>query len=204
MNYYLLYFINYLFFALAQFLQIVCCYQFLGFDNVVTLKFKKMKKILLTVAVSATILASCGKSEKQIELEKQQALTAQRDSLKLDSFKRADALAAEKKVEEEKRAVEAKHTAELAAARRSVNRSYSSGGTVTTSSAGVTTTQAKKKGWSDAAKGTAIGAGVGAVTGVLIDKKDGRGAIIGGLTGAGAGYVIGRAEDRKSGRVQKN
>ncbi|WP_293299528.1 YMGG-like glycine zipper-containing protein [Pedobacter sp. UBA4863] len=155
-----------------------------------------MKKILMVAAIGATVLASCGKSEKQVALEKQQALVAYRDSIKLDSFQRAEALA-------EKQRVEAEHQAELAAARRSAARSYSSSNTVTTSSAGVTNTQAQKKGWSSAAKGTAIGAGVGALTGVLIDKKDGRGAIIGGLTGAGAGYVIGRAEDRKSGRVQK-
>ncbi|MDQ8004112.1 MAG: YMGG-like glycine zipper-containing protein [Pedobacter sp.] len=155
-----------------------------------------MKKILMIAAIGATVLASCGKSEKQVALEKQQALAAYRDSIKLDSFRRAE-------VEAEKRRVEERHQAELAAARRSATRSYSSGGgTVTTSSAGVTSTQAQKKGWSDAAKGTAIGAGVGAIGGALIDKKKGRGAIIGGLAGAGAGYAIGRAEDRKSGRVQ--
>ncbi|MNY18343.1 hypothetical protein D3C86_1517190 [compost metagenome] len=60
---------------------------------------------------------------------------------------------------------------------------------------------AKKKGWSQAAKGAVIGAGAGALGGILIDKKDGRGAIIGGVVGAGTGYVIGRAQDRKSGRV---
>ncbi|WP_343532485.1 YMGG-like glycine zipper-containing protein [Pedobacter sp.] len=156
-----------------------------------------MKNILAIVAIGATVLASCGKSDKQIELEKQQAIVKYKDSIKLDSFKRAE-------VEAEKRKVEERHQAELAAARRSASSSYSSGRTVTTSSAGVTTTtQAKKKGWSDAAKGTAIGAGVGALGGILIDKNNARGAIIGGLAGAGAGYAIGRAEDRKSGRVQK-
>jgi hypothetical protein len=155
-----------------------------------------MKKILMIAAIGATVLASCGKSEKQVALEKQQALAAYRDSIKLDSFRRAE-------VEAEKRRVEERHQAELAAARRSATRSYSSGGgTVTTSSAGVTSTQAQKKGWSSAAKGAVIGAGAGALGGVLIDKKDARGAIIGGLAGAGAGYAIGRAEDRKSGRVQ--
>ncbi|MFN0291715.1 YMGG-like glycine zipper-containing protein [Pedobacter helvus] len=154
-----------------------------------------MKKILMIAAIGATVLASCGKSEKQVALEKQQALTAYRDSIKLDSFKRAELAAEKQRVEEQ-------HQAELAAARNSAARSYSSNNTVTTSSGGVTNTQAQKKGWSDAAKGTAIGAGVGAIGGALIDKKSGRGAIIGGLAGAGAGYVIGRAEDRKSGRVQ--
>ena len=73
---------------------------------------------------------------------------------------------------------------------------------MSTSSAGVSTAQNKKKGWSDAAKGTVIGAGVGAVAGGIIGKNA-KGAVIGGLAGAGAGYAIGRAEDRKSGRVQK-
>lgn len=153
-----------------------------------------MKKIFAIVAL-ATVLASCGNSAKEQELAKQQAVAAVKDSLKLDSFKRAE-------VARQQAEVEAKHQAELAAARRSAATTrYSSSGGTTTSSAG-TTTAAKKKGWSDAAKGTAIGAGVGALGGILIDKKDGRGAVIGGLAGAGAGYAIGRAEDRKSGRVQ--
>ena len=153
-----------------------------------------MKKIFAIVAL-ATVLASCSNNAKEQELAKQQAVAAVKDSLKLDSFKRAE-------VARQQAEVEAKHQAELAAARRSATTTrYSSSGGTTTSSAG-TTTAAKKKGWSDAAKGTAIGAGVGALGGILIDKKDGRGAIIGGLAGAGAGYAIGRAEDRKSGRVQ--
>lgn len=156
-----------------------------------------MKKIFVIVAL-ATVLASCSNREKEEALAKQQAVAAIKDSLKLDSFKRAEA-------ENKQRLIEQKHQAELAAARRSASTRYSSGGSATTtSSAGTTTTaaQPQKKGWSSAAKGTAIGAGVGALGGILIDKKDGRGAIIGGLAGAGAGYAIGRAEDRKSGRVQ--
>ena len=106
---------------------------------------------------------------------------------------------------------EAKHQAELAAARAAgarssrSTRSYASTGSSSggsSSSYGGTQPTAKKKGWSAAAKGTAIGAGAGALGGVLLDKKDGRGAIIGGVVGAGAGYLIGRDQDRKSGRVQ--
>ncbi len=55
-----------------------------------------------------------------------------------------------------------------------------------------------KKGWSDAAKGTAIGAGGGAIAGALIDKRHGQGAIIGGLVGAGAGFLFGRSKDKKA------
>ncbi len=154
-----------------------------------------MKRIIAIVAL-ATILTSCGNRAKEEALAKQQAIAAVKDSLKLDSFKRAEAA-------NKQRLIEEKHQAELAAARRSAPSTYSSSSTSSNSSAG-TTTSTKKKGWSDAAKGTAIGAGVGALSGILIDKKDGRGAIIGGLAGAGAGYAIGRAQDRKSGRVQKN
>ena len=60
-----------------------------------------------------------------------------------------------------------------------------------------------KKGWSDAAKGTVIGAGAGAIAGALIDKNHAQGALIGGLVGGGTGYVVGRAKDRKTGRVVK-
>lgn len=154
-----------------------------------------MKNIFVIVAL-ATALTSCGNSAKEEALAKQQALVAVKDSLKLDSFKRAE-------IAEKERLVEERHQAELAAAKRANTKTvYTSSGSSTNYSGG-TTTSAKKKGWSDAAKGTAIGAGVGALGGILIDKKDGRGAIIGGLAGAGAGYAIGRAEDRKSGRVQK-
>lgn len=55
----------------------------------------------------------------------------------------------------------------------------------------------KKKGWSRAAKGAVIGAGVGAVTGALVDKKHGEGAIIGGLAGAGLGAGTGAILDSK-------
>ena len=60
------------------------------------------------------------------------------------------------------------------------------------------------KGWSHAAKGTAVGAGTGAITGAILNKDHrGTGAIIGAAIGAGTGYVIGRATDKKTGRVAR-
>ncbi|MDB5192985.1 MAG: hypothetical protein JWQ96_2548 [Segetibacter sp.] len=59
---------------------------------------------------------------------------------------------------------------------------------------------AKKEGWSKAAKGTAIGAGSGAVLGAIISKNKGKGAVIGGIVGAAGGYVLGRKQDKKEGR----
>ncbi|HMK05224.1 MAG TPA: glycine zipper 2TM domain-containing protein [Ferruginibacter sp.] len=62
----------------------------------------------------------------------------------------------------------------------------------------------KDKGWSSAAKGTAIGGGAGAVLGAVIAKNNRvGGGIIGAVLGAGAGYAIGRANDRKTGRVDR-
>ncbi|HEX8277329.1 MAG TPA: YMGG-like glycine zipper-containing protein [Segetibacter sp.] len=58
----------------------------------------------------------------------------------------------------------------------------------------------EKKGWSKAAKGTAMGAGSGAVLGAIISKNKGKGAVIGGIIGAAGGYAIGRSKDKKDGR----
>ncbi|MEJ7830205.1 MAG: YMGG-like glycine zipper-containing protein [Segetibacter sp.] len=73
-------------------------------------------------------------------------------------------------------------------------------GSGTASQPTASTTPAKKKGWSKAAKGTAIGAGSGAVLGAIISKNKVKGAVIGGVLGAGGGYTIGRSKDKKDGR----
>ena len=62
---------------------------------------------------------------------------------------------------------------------------------------------ARERGWSDAAKGTAIGAGSGAVVGAILSKNKAKGAVIGGVIGGAGGYAIGRSKDRKSGRVTR-
>jgi len=122
-------------------------------------------------------------------------MKAMQDSLRIDSFKRAET--------QRKEAVVAQAQAQRVASTR---RSYSSSPRRTYvkgySEYGTNTQVAQKRGWSSAAKGAAIGAGAGAITGILVDKKNARGAIIGGVVGAGTGYVIGRAKDRKTGRVQ--
>ena len=150
-----------------------------------------MKHIFSVLGI-AILLSACGNNAKQQELARQQAVAAVKDSLKLDSFKRVEAQKVEDekvaaRVREEKRALLLSERNDAAPAPRQYTE---------------TETTTKKKGWSAAAKGTAIGAGAGALTGVLVDKKDGRGAIIGGVVGAGAGYLIGRDKDRKSGRVK--
>lgn len=155
-----------------------------------------MKKILLVVILGMA-LSACNNNAKEEALIKQKVIAAVKDSLKLDSFKKADIKAKEK---EEQRLAQIKEEKRvLLLAERNEAASARSSGNYNNNEAAV---PAKKKGWSQAAKGAAIGAGAGALGGILIDKKDGRGAIIGGVVGAGTGYLIGRDQDRKSGRVQ--
>jgi hypothetical protein len=60
---------------------------------------------------------------------------------------------------------------------------------------------AKKKGWSKAAKYSAIGGGTGILLGAVINKRNRvAGGIIGGVLGGGLGYGIGRSKDKKDGR----
>ena len=151
-----------------------------------------MKKILL---ISAIVIAftACNRTDNSAKLQ-EQALKQVKDSLKLDSFNRAEA--EQLRIAEEKEIQQAALRSSNRTSASSTRRTYVKG-----VSESYSNTQPAKKGWSKAAKGAAIGAGVGAVTGVIVDKKDGRGAVVGGLAGAGAGYVIGRSKDKKDGRV---
>ena len=67
-----------------------------------------------------------------------------------------------------------------------------------------TTVVEKRKGWSRAAKGAVIGAGVGAVAGSVINKNNHtEGAIIGGLAGAGLGAGTGAIIDSEKAKKGK-
>ncbi len=75
--------------------------------------------------------------------------------------------------------------------------------TTSTTTTTTTTVPKRDKGMSDAAKGTVIGAGTGAIVGAIVSKDKGKGAIIGALIGGGTGYAVGRGRDRRSGRVAR-
>lgn len=152
---------------------------------------------ILGIALAFT---ACTNARKE-EAIKVATIKAVKDSMRLDSFKKADIAEKQQaaKIQEEKRVLmlaSAKAAENAPAATMASPRSHSVDHHTST------TTTTKKKGWSSAALGTVIGAGAGGLGGALIDKKKGRGAIIGGVAGAGAGYLIGRGQDRKSGRVQ--
>ncbi|MEO8794314.1 MAG: YMGG-like glycine zipper-containing protein [Daejeonella sp.] len=152
-----------------------------------------MKKLLILVGLAAGI-AACN-SDAHTNTQAYQNTKEYKDSLKLDSFNRAEAV----KVEIDKREAEKASLVSASSRNGVANNSQTR---VIHETKYVQSQPAAKKGWSSAAKGAVIGAGAGAVTGVLVDKKNGRGAVIGGVVGAGTGYVIGRAKDKKTGRAQ--
>lgn len=97
---------------------------------------------------------------------------------------------------------EATNPVKKTATSTATDKSTVSNTTKTQTSNNTTTTTAeqpatKRKGWSNAAKGTVIGAGSGAVVGVIVSKDKVKGGVIGGLLGAGVGYVIGNEKDKK-------
>lgn len=140
-------------------------------------------KRLFGIILIAGSLAACNNKYKNAQTDAVDSVRIMKDSLKLDSFQRAET---EKKVE-------AEALAQAVAARPVINNYNTTTGTAS---------QPQRKGMSSAAKGAIIGGAAGAIGGVIVDKKDGRGAIIGGAAGAGAGYLIGRDKDKKTGRVQ--
>ena len=80
------------------------------------------------------------------------------------------------------------------------NTAAGNGTSASTEPVATTTQTEKKKGWSSAAKGAAIGAGAGAIGGAIIAKKKGLGAVVGGVVGAAGGYIIGKNIDKRNGR----
>src|SRR6476661_9855922 len=113
-----------------------------------------MKKILIMITIAAG-LAACGnnaKLENGLVLSSRDSLKMIKDSLRLDSFERAELA----KKEEAEKAAQQAVAARANSTRRSAPVQYYS---PASSNGSTATTQ--KKGWSSAAKGAAIGAGAG-------------------------------------------
>jgi hypothetical protein len=137
----------------------------------INLKFYSMKNVVMIIAaVGVLSLSSCKNTDKQGVI----ADDSQKGTI--DSMKQ---------VAEKQHIIDSMKLVNEKAKPVVINQ------TTTTQ----TTTTHKK--WSGAAKGAVIGAGVGAITGALVDKKHGEGAIIGGLAGAGLGAGTGAIIDGK-------
>lgn len=149
-----------------------------------------MKKYFLTALPVFLAFASCSNNEAETaKLQYQRSI----DSMNL-VLERQQQEAAKQKTLDSMAAILA--SKEAAGSSKSGSRTTGSTQYVHSNSAKSSTpTETKRKGWSGAAKGAVIGAGVGAVSGAMIDEKKGRGAIIGGVAGAGIGAGTGAILD---------
>jgi uncharacterized protein YcfJ len=137
-------------------------------------------KTILLIFSASLLLISCKQSANEagvVDDSKQATI----DSMNVVMAKKEAEMAKQKSIDSMQTIIAHQHNKQ---------RSISSNQTATAATP-------KKKGWSRAAKGAVIGAGVGAVTGALVDKKHGEGAIIGGLAGAGLGAGTGAILDSK-------
>ncbi|WP_134089104.1 YMGG-like glycine zipper-containing protein [Olivibacter sp. XZL3] len=158
-----------------------------------------MNKIIALCLITGLGFTACRNHVAKDEaLIKARAIKQLKDSLTLDSFRKAEIAEQERLKQENVQAQERQQAQAIGNPGYSEpQQQYEEAG-----KSGIAT-NTQKKGWSDAAKGTAIGAGAGAVMGTLIDKdKRLRGAAIGAAIGGAGGYAIGRKKDRQSGRVQ--
>ncbi len=144
-----------------------------------------MKQLLLFIAIAAVVsVAAVG-------------LNNSAQKKKMDATELAQFQAWKESNTQEQNYLAPKQAATRTVAKRTT--SYQSPKMVSESQNAAKTTT--KKGWSKAAKATAIGAGAGAVLGAVINKKNrALGAVIGGVIGGGGGYVLGRGMDKKDGR----
>jgi hypothetical protein len=146
-------------------------------------------KAILTLAAATIFLSSCRDIAAEGKMADQQQTM---DSIKIALQQQKIEMAKQKTIDSmnaiaNQRSAEAAAVAASTTAAASANNSTSSAAPVA----------AKRKGWSNTAKGAVIGAGVGAVTGAVVSKKDGEGAIIGGLAGAAVGAGTGAIIDGK-------
>ena len=155
-----------------------------------------IKKVAVALTMISVMIA-CNSKPKEVAVivdttaMKQKAIMDEQARVKSEEEARSK-LALEKRKEQRRENAETERSSNVGNSSTSVN---SGSGTASE-------TAPVKKGWSSAAKSTAIGAGAGAIAGGIIGHNLG-GAAIGAAVGGGTGYLIGRAKDRKSGRVVK-
>jgi hypothetical protein len=154
-----------------------------------------MKKLLpiLGIAFFAIVLfASCGnkQSSDQVALN-----TVDTSGLaQFDAWKKQQEFAAQYAIYEAAAAKNTPATSNKAVARKTKETT----GSMSTSTS-YPAKAAKKKGWSNAAKGAVIGGVVGAAGGAVIYKKNRvLGGVIGGVVGAAGGFGIGKHLDKKA------
>lgn len=170
-----------------------------------------MKQLAFFAGV--VLLASCSNQDnanKQADSLKAQQQTA--DSINMEAMKRhtIDSMnmeATRQRTIDSMNQVAAAHPKVIHERTRVVEHTtnnYTTGATNSGEAYSKTTaTTTKKKGWTGATKGAIIGAGVGAVSGALIDGNKAEGALVGGALGAGAGAGTGAIIDKANKKKNK-
>ena len=168
-----------------------------------------MKRILMVIAISSVFLSCKSKSKANLSIDKNMVMTDTAllnrsgiygdTAIKAGVVKNPDGTITTTTV--------ITKTTSPAGSTNSGNNTKPTASATPSDNSGTVNTKApvkKDKGWSSAAKGTAIGAGSGAILGAVVSKKKVKGAVVGGVIGAAGGYVIGRDMDKKSGRVARS
>lgn len=139
---------------------------------------------------------ACGNTSEKEQLAAQQRRV---DSLAAVVAAREEALARERALDSMNQIVAEKEREVLAAQAAAAAKRSNSGATRTVvyENTSAHAGHQQRKGWSSTATGAAIGAGVGAISGALIDDRKGRGALIGGVAGAGVGAGTGAIIDNQ-------
>lgn len=151
-----------------------------------------MKTLFLIPAIALTMLSCKNNSD--------QALTYDEKTSAVDSM---EMVVAQQKIELAKQ--KAIDSVKLEMSRQQARPIVVQHVAAAPASSGSTTTTTERKKWSSTAKGAVIGAGVGAVTGAIVDKKQpAKGAVIGGLLGAGAGAGTGAIIDANKKKKEQN
>jgi hypothetical protein len=165
---------------------------------ILLIKITGMKKVLSILAVTAVIAVIMAGCKNKGSSETQSASIKYEDTVGLAQFQ------AWKVLHERESVLNYDPNPPVAQApvqrARSTTRHRTSG-YMTSSSSNYAKTTTRKKGWSNAAKYTAIGGGSGVVLGALLNRRNRvAGGVVGGLVLGGAGYLLGHAKDKREGR----
>jgi hypothetical protein len=184
-------------------------------------KRKDMRRIAMCIAIAAGVMVtatSCNNAaNKQLEAKLQaQQQTIETIKLAMERQQLIDSVSQAVAFEKDMEIAKSKEAAAKTIVYRAPRRSSSSANRVSSYAATRNAEQPvyqqpqvvyqepvqqqQRKGWSAKAKGAAIGAGVGALSGALIGKRKGTGALIGAGVGALAGLGTGAIIDKRNGR----
>ncbi len=167
-----------------------------------------MKKIMMMISAAYLMMACGDNSKKEVQDAKMMAIDSMKMESKITEAKQEviDSMKTESKIESAKKFTrdslkDSRKPTYYAAhkiSKSNPDRYVSSNPAIATNLPIVAAPAKKKRKISRPVEGALIGAGVGAISGAIINKSNrGKGAIIGGVIGAGVGAGTGVIIDKK-------